>query len=131
MQSEAAGAFADPAVEADYQLTGRTSRIPYVRAYVVVAALVLLGYAASNPVFFDPEELARFMMLLVPSMLVLGGYLGATFWSRYPQTPLIDFVALLAMSILVTGDNVIMFDELNRQGDDVHGNVGMSSLIVS
>ena len=131
MHSEAAGRFADPAVERDYQLSGRTARIPYVRAYAVVAALVLLGYAAANPIFFDPEELAKFILLLVPSMLVLGGYFGATFWSRYPDTPLVDFVWLLAIAMLVTGDNVIMFDELNRQGDDVHGNVGMSGLIVS
>ena len=131
MDEARAGGFADPAADRDYQLGGRRGRTPYVRAYVVVAALVLLFYAAANPVFFDPEELARFVMLLVPSMLVLGGYFAATFWDRYPQTPLVDFTALLAMAILVTGDNVIMFDEINRQGDDVHGNVGMNGLIVS
>ncbi|MFN3727806.1 MAG: adenylate/guanylate cyclase domain-containing protein [Allosphingosinicella sp.] len=125
------GAFADAVVEGDYQRSGRTARIHYVRAYVVVALLVLLAYAAASPVFFNEDELARFIYLLVPSLLVLGAYLAATFWDRYPDIPMIDFTALLALAILVTGENVILFDEINRQGDDVHGNVGISGLIVS
>lgn len=123
--------FEDAVLEADYQRAGRSARIPYVRGYVVVALVVLLGYAVANPLFFDEEELARFIYLLVPSLVVLGAYLAAAFWDRYPDIPLIDFTALLALSILVTGENVILFDELNRQGDDVHGNVGISGLIVS
>ena len=59
--------FDDAAVEADYQRAGRTARIPYVCAYVVVALLVMMGYAVANPLFFDEEELARFIYLLVPS----------------------------------------------------------------
>ncbi|HEY0326794.1 MAG TPA: adenylate/guanylate cyclase domain-containing protein [Allosphingosinicella sp.] len=131
MSERSSGRFEDAALEADYQRAGRVARIPYVRAYVVVALAVLLGYAVANPLFFDEDELARFIYLLVPSLLVLGGYLGATFWDRYPDIPLIDFTVLLALAILVTGENVILFDELNRQGDDVHGNVGISGLIVS
>ncbi|HEY0324719.1 MAG TPA: hypothetical protein VGC46_01910, partial [Allosphingosinicella sp.] len=131
MSERSSGRFGDAALEADYQRAGRIARIPYVRAYVVVAVAVLLGYAVANPLFFDEDELARFIYLLVPSLLVLGGYLAATFWDRYPDIPLIDFTVLLALAILVTGENVILFDELNRQGDDVHGNVGISGLIVS
>ena len=131
MNRLSSGSFEDAVLEADYQRAGRSGRVPYVRAYVVVALLVMLGYAVANPLFFDEEELARFIYLLVPSLLVLGSYLAATFWDRYPDIPLIDFTALLALAILVTGENVILFDEINRQGDDVHGNVGISGLIVS
>ena len=131
MKQGSSGRFEDAVLEADYQRAGRLARIPYVRAYVIVALLVLLGYAVANPLFFDEEELARFIYLLVPSLVVLGAYLAATFWDRYPDIPMVDFTALLAVAILVTGENVILFDELNRQGDDVHGNVGISGLIVS
>lgn len=131
MNTLSSGQFEDAVVEADYQHAGRTARIPYVRAYVVVALIVMLGYAAASPVFFNEDELARFIYLLVPSLIVLGAYLAATFWDRYPDIPMIDFTALLALAILVTGENVILFDEINRQGDDVHGNVGISGLIVS
>ena len=130
MDKATAERFKDPAVEADYQRTARTGRIWYVRAYAVVAALVLLDYAVVNPLFFNADELTRFTLLLVPSLLVLGGYYALTFWNGYAKTPLVDFVCLLALAVLITADNVILYDELNRQGEDLHGNVGINSLIV-
>ena len=61
MKQGSSGRVEDAVLEADYQRAGRLARIPYVRAYVIVALLVLLGYAVANPLFFDEDELARFI----------------------------------------------------------------------
>lgn len=109
----------------------RRARTPFVRAYVAIAAFLLIDYALVNPLFFTASETARFTLLLVPSLVCLAAYCAATFWNGYIRLPLIDWTAMLAMAVFVTHENVVLFDELNRQGDDLHGNVGINGLIVS
>ena len=131
MDQDRRGQFAQAEVEQDFQLGRRTARIPYVRAYAAILGLVLLAYAAVNAMFFDSDEEARFTLMLVPSLVCLGAYLGATFLDRYPRLPIIDFVALLSMAMLVTAANVILYAEMARGGHTAHGNVAVSSLVVT
>ncbi len=131
MEKGWAAAFGESHVEEDFQLSRRRARIPYVRAYAAVLALVLLGYTAVNTLFFDAAEEARFILLLVPTLICLGAYFGLTFLERYPKHPMIDFALLLAMAILVNADNVILFDEMSRVGQSAHGSVAIDGLIVT
>ncbi len=129
--SEKQGRFADPEVERAFQLTERQSKAWMVRAYGAVAVAVMLVYALINPLFFSYADEIRFTILLVPTLVVLGGYIGLTFWSGYAERPLIDFACLLALGLLVLGDNAILWDEAARFEGARHANIAINLAIVS
>ena len=125
------GQFSDPEVERAFRLSERATRIPMVRLYGCLALAVMLSYALINPLFFSHEDQVRFTILLAPSLAVLGGYIGLTFWEGYAERPLIDFVCLLAFGMLVLADNRILWDEAASFEGSRHANVGINNAIVS
>lgn len=125
------GRFADPGTERRYALEERSTRLPFVRAYAAIVTAVVLAYTLLNPFFFSLVEEARFMKLVVPTILVLAGYFGSTFWSRYPHHPLIDFLCLLALAILVLGDDFVLYSEFQRLAPGRHSAVIINPLIVT
>lgn len=125
------GAFADPAVERAFRLNERASRVPAVRLYGAIAFAAMLVYAVINPLFFTAADQIRFTILLVPTLIVLGGYIALTFWPGYLERPLIDFVCLLAFGLLVLADNHILWDEAATFEGARHANVGINNALVS
>jgi class 3 adenylate cyclase len=125
------GRFGDPGTERLYGLEERSARLPFVRAYAVIVAAVVLAYTLLNPFFFSLLEEARFMKLVVPTLVVLAGYFGSTFWSRYPHHPLVDFLCLLALAILVLGDDFVLYSEFQRLAPGRHSAIIISPLIVT
>ncbi|HEX8241323.1 MAG TPA: adenylate/guanylate cyclase domain-containing protein [Allosphingosinicella sp.] len=126
-----AGRFADAATEARFAVEERRARLPSVRIYAALAASVILAYAILNPFFFTLEEQARFMQLVVPTLVVLAGYFAATFWARYPLHPAVDFVCLLVLALLVLGDNFVLYSEFQRLAPLRHSAVIINPLIVT
>ena len=90
-----AGGFADPRTEDRFRIEERRARLPAVRIYTAVAAAVVLAYTILNPFFFTLADEAWFMMLVVPTLVVLAGYFASTFWTGYPRHP-DEFVAGLS-----------------------------------
>jgi adenylate cyclase len=123
--------FSDPGVEQAFRLTERQSRVPTVRLYGFITMAVMLTYALVNPLFFTFEDEVRFSILLVPTMIVLGGYIGLTFWSGYAERPIVDFCCLLALGLLVLGDNGLLWDEASHIEGARHANVAINNAIVS
>ena len=115
------GTFADQPTETRFQTTARTMRLPFVRLYGVLFMLVALAYSITNPLFLDPAENATLSVMLGVTLLVAGGYVAASFWHDYVRFPLIDFAALLALSLLVSRINLTLFDHLNQTHAQVHG----------
>lgn len=128
---EAQGRFSDREVEREFRLTERRSRIPTVRLYAILTGAAMLAYALINPLFFTAADEIRFSILLLPTLLVLGGYVGLTFTQRYADRPAIDFSCLLALGILVLGDNIILWDEAARFEGARHANVAIDGAIVT
>lgn len=108
--------FADAAMEARFRGCERRALMPYIRGYAAVMGLALLAYALINPIFFAQAETIRFSVLILTSLLVLGGYAALTFWPRYGDHPLIDFSCLLALGILVSADNSLLLRDLQMLG---------------
>lgn len=115
------GTFTDPSIETRFQTTARTMRLPFVRLYGVLFMLVALAYSIANPLFLDPVENATLSVMLGVTLLVAGGYVAASFWQDYVRFPLVDFAALLALSLLVSRVNLTLFDHLNALHSQVHG----------
>ena len=131
MATEYAGRFGDDEIERRFQHAERRARLPFVRIYAGVATAVILAYALANPFFFTIEDELRFMILLVPALLCLGGYFAATFWPGYLDRPMIDFAALLALAVLLMGDNILLFEELTGKDHARHASIAIDGLIVS
>ena len=91
------GPFADPAVEARFQETARTLRLPFVRIYGVLFMLVALAYTIANPLFVSHEDTAKLAVYFGCMLIVAGAYIGTTFWPGYVSRPGIDFAALLGI----------------------------------
>src|SRR5438128_4200009 len=125
------GGFADSETERRYALEERATRLPSVRIYAAIVAAVVLAYTLLNPFFFSLVEEARFMKLVVPTILVLAVYFGSTFWPRYPNHPLIDFLCLLALAILVLGDDYVLYSEFQRLAPGRHSAIIINPLIVT
>jgi class 3 adenylate cyclase len=126
-----AGRFAEPATEARFAFEERSARLPSVRVYAALAAAVILAYATLNPFFFTLAEEARFMQLVVPTLVVLAAYFGATFWPRYPNYPAIDFLCLLVLGLLVLGDDFVLYSEFQRLAPGRHSAIIINPLIVT
>lgn len=114
------GRFADPATETRFQQTARGLRLPFVRLYGVLFMLVALAYSIVNPLFVDPVRNSQLAMLLGFVLLVGGTYVAVTFRQDYVKHAEIDFIALLALSILVTQANFVLADFLNSSPGNLH-----------
>lgn len=112
--------FADEAAETRYHETARRLRLPFVRLYGVLFMLIALAYSIVNPMFAEPEESARLAVLLGSALLVGGGYVLATFWEGYVRHPIVDFVALLALSLIVGRINFTLADHLIHIDQSLH-----------
>ncbi|MEO0032378.1 MAG: hypothetical protein RIS94_2136 [Pseudomonadota bacterium] len=123
--------FADRATEARYNSRARTLRRPFVRIYGAIFMLVALAYTIVNPVYLPPDENARLATLLGCALLACGVYIAVTFWEEYIDHPVIDFVALLVLSLLVGRINVVLFDYLDRGEATLHAVGVVNRLIVT
>lgn len=112
--------FGDRATEARYNETARTLRTPFVRLYAVLFMSVMLAYSVVNPLYLDPVENARLAFWLGVALMTTGIYIGATFWRDYVRHPMVDFAALLAISLIVARINFVLFDHLLHIHDDLH-----------
>ncbi len=125
------GKFADPAVEARFQQSARTLRLPFVRIYGVLFMLVALAYTIANPMFVHPHDTAKLALLLGCTLLLAGAYIGSTFWSKYVEQPALDFAALLGIVFLIGHINLILFDELIDMQEQMHAVGVINRLSVS
>ncbi|MFL6846473.1 MAG: adenylate/guanylate cyclase domain-containing protein [Allosphingosinicella sp.] len=129
--AEGHGRFSDPAIERDFRLSERRSRIPTVRLYGLLTLGLLLAYALVNPLFFSDENVVRFTILVAASLVVLGTYVALTFWDLYPEHPAIDFLCLLALGLLILVANVVLWHEAAaRAGGARYANVAISNATV-
>jgi len=131
MQLVSQGQFADRAVEARFQETARTLRLPFVRIYGVLFMLVALAYSVANPMFVSPEDTARLAILFGCMLILAGAYIGSTFWSGYVSRPGLDFAALLGIVFLLGHINLVLFDELISLDEEMHAVGVMNRLAVS
>ncbi|HEV2598096.1 adenylate/guanylate cyclase domain-containing protein [Sphingopyxis sp.] len=125
------GPFADPAVEARFQETARTLRLPFVRVYGVLFMLVALAYTIANPMFVSHEDTATLAVYFGCMLILAGAYIGATFWPGYVSRPGIDFAALLGIVFLLGHINLVLFDELIEMQEEMHAVGVMNRLSVS
>jgi len=125
------GRFADPETETRFALEERRARRPAVRIYAALAATVILAYTILNPFFFTLADEAWFMLLVVPTLVVLAAYFAATFWPGYPHYPAIDFVCLLVLGLLVLADDFVLYSEFQRLAPGRHSAIIINPLIVT
>jgi class 3 adenylate cyclase len=130
MEEQRHAAF-EPEVEQAFRRAERHSKVPMVRLYGVLTLGVMLVYALVNPLFFSHADEVRFTILLLPTLAVLGVYIGLTFWSGYVERPLVDFACLLALGLLVLGDNAILWNEAASFEGARHANVAINTSLVS
>jgi len=131
MQVMSHGQFADPAVEARFQETARTLRLPFVRIYGVLFMLVALAYTIVNPLLVNPVDTAKLAVLFGAMIALAGAYIASTFWSGYIARPGLDFAALLGIVFLLGHINLILFDELIDMQEEMHAVGVMNRLGVS
>ena len=124
--------FADDGTEARYNASARTLRRPFVRLYCTIFMAAALAYLIANPNLVSLAENARLAAYLGLSLLVAGGYICVTFWDGYVRHPIIDFVALILLSLLVGRANFVLFDYLNSGGGgDVHAVTVINHLVLT
>jgi class 3 adenylate cyclase len=123
--------FADNATEARYSMSARTLRLPFVRLYGMIFMLAALAYLIANPNLVSQAENARLAVYLGVSLLIAGVYIGATFWDGYVRHPIIDFIALLALSLLVGRANFVLFEYLGHGNGDVHAIMVINQLVLT
>ena len=109
----------------------RESKIQMVRHYGALTTVVMLLYGLIDPMYFSREDEVRFTILLIPTLLVLAGYISLTFWSRYADQPLIDFVCLLALGLLVLGENSVLWDEAATFAGSRHASIAINTSLVT
>jgi class 3 adenylate cyclase len=123
--------FADSETEKRYSLRARTLRLPFVRLYGVIFMVVALAYSIVNPMFLAPADNADLAILLGLALLACGSYIGITFWDGYVQHAVIDFAALLIISLLVGEINVVLFDHLASLDATLHAVGVINRLIIT
>ena len=121
----------DGETEIRFQQVERARLRPYVRAYAAVLGAALLLYTVANTIYFSREGDVVSTLLLVPSLALLGGYFGATYWGRYVDHPAIDFACLLVLGIIVLADNVLLAEEIEQLDVGMHVGLAIEALIVS
>lgn len=125
------GRFAEAEVERAFSLAERHSKIQMVRLYGALTIVVMLVYGLIDPLFFSYEDEVRFTLLLIPTLAVLGGYIGLTYWSSYAERPLIDFICLLALGLLVLGENAVLWDEAATFAGNRHASIAINTSLVT
>ncbi|MCH7628069.1 MAG: adenylate/guanylate cyclase domain-containing protein [Proteobacteria bacterium] len=125
------GAFADRETEARYNERARTLRLPFVRLYGVILLLVMIAYSIVNPLFLSPADNADLAVWMGMTILIGGAYIGVTFWHRYVLYPMIDFAALLLISLLISRINLILFDHFITSGIELRAVGVVNRLIVT
>jgi len=123
--------FADQGTEARYNETARTLRLPFVRLYCTIFMVAALAYLIANPNLVTQAENARLAVYLGLCLAVAGAYICVTFWDQYVHHAIIDFVALLALSILVGRANFVLFEYLGHAGGPIHGIAVINGLILT
>ena len=123
--------FADDETERRYSERARTLRLPFVRLYGVIFMVVALAYSIVNPMFLAPTDNAQLAILLGFALLACGVYVGATFWEGYVRYALIDFIALLTISLLVGKINVVLFEHLASLDSTLHAVGTVNRLIIT
>lgn len=103
--------FDDEDTERRYLEASRALRIPFVRLYCVIIMVVALAYSVVNPMFANQAVISNLATLVAVSLAVAGAYIASTWWDEYQRLPLIDFVALLSLSILVGQLNFILAEQ--------------------
>lgn len=112
--------FADDETESRYTVRARTLRLPFVRLYGVIFMVIALGYSIVNPMFMASADNAELAIMLGLALLTCGTYIGTTFWDGYVRHAVIDFIALLALSILVGRINVLLMEHLASLNQGLH-----------
>lgn len=123
--------FADDETERRYSERARTLRLPFVRLYGVIFMVIALAYSIINPMFLAPTDNAQLAILLGITLLVCGGYVAVTFWDGYVRHALIDFIALITLSLLVGKINVVLFEHLTGLGAQLHAVGVINRLIIT
>ncbi len=123
--------FADDETERRYSERARTLRLPFVRLYGVIFMVVALAYSIVNPMFLAPTDNAQLAILLGLTLLACGAYIGVTFWDGYIRYALIDFIALLLISLLVGKINVVLFEHLASLDATLHAVGTVNRLIIT
>jgi class 3 adenylate cyclase len=123
--------FADKATELRYNEVSRGLRMPFVRLYAALFMTVMLGYSIANPAFLDAARSAKLAALVGAVLLVSGLYIAATFWRDYVRHPMIDFSALLILSLVVAAINFILFDQLLASDASLHAEGVINRLAIT
>jgi adenylate cyclase len=120
MGSILAAPFADPEVEARYQRSARTLRLPFVRLYIGLLAMVVVAYAIIDPLFISTARASALSVAYTAALIVLGGYAATTFAKDYADRPITDMIALLCLAASITAINAQLFDVLIAMQLDMH-----------
>lgn len=112
--------FKDSETEARYNETARVLRLPFVRLYCVIFIIAALAYSIVNPIMVSPAQNTKLALLLGGTIVVTGGYIAVTFWEGYLRQPLIDFAALLLLTLLIGQINFVLFDHFNQTHETMH-----------
>jgi len=124
------GRFLDPALETRFVLAERQARVVHMRLFAGFLAAMLIGYALVNPLYFSREDELKFSVLLLPTLAILAGFAGATFWRGYAARPIIDFASLLGVAFLIMAENALLFEEMHREHVQLHAPIAINGLIV-
>lgn len=117
--------------EAAFLVAERQSRVEMVRIYCALTIVLLIIYSIIVPFFFSYTNEFRFSLMLAPTLAVLGGYILMTFWPGYVQTPQIDFFSLLAIGVLMLGENYLLWDEASKATGVHHANIAINTSVVT
>jgi class 3 adenylate cyclase len=124
------GRFLDSALEARFVTGERQARVVHMRLFAGFLAAMLIGYALVNPLYFSREDELKFSVLLLPTLAILAGFVGATFWRGYAGKPIIDFASLLGIAFLIMAENALLFEEMHREHVQLHAPIAINGLIV-
>ena len=122
--------FYDAETEKAFSISERAARVPMVRLYGLITLIQFLCYALLNPIFFHDNDAISISAVLMVGLVVLGIYIGFTFWDRYVETPAIDFIALLALGLLILVTNLLLWHEAASLGGEHHANVAINNAVV-
>lgn len=124
------GRFVDPDLERRFVTGERQARVVHMRLFSGFLAVMLIGYALVNPLYFSREDELRFTLLLLPALGILAGYAAATAWRGYASRPIIDFACLLGIAFLIMAENALLFEEMQRAQVQLHASIAINGLIV-
>jgi adenylate cyclase len=121
----------DTATEQTFHVAERQPKIGMVRLYGLITIIMLLVYGLIIPLFFSYTNEVRFTLLLIPMLVILGGYIALTFWDGYVKKPQIDFACLLAVGALMLGENYLLWDETSKSVGYHHANIAIHTSVVT